>query len=124
MSSPTTLLGRWGEAQVAEYLHKKGYRLIASGYRCRLGEIDLIARKGKELAFVEVKLRRDARFAAAREQVPPAKQRRIVAAAQFFLAEHPECGEYRCRFDVAEVYAPEGVQTQRPDIRYYEHAFW
>ena len=110
MSSPTTLLGRWGEAQVAEYLHKKGYHLIA--------------RKGKELAFVEVKLRRDARFAAAREQVTPAKQRRIVAAAQFFLAEHPECGEYRCRFDVAEVYAPEGVQTQRPDIRYYEHAFW
>lgn len=124
MSSPTTLLGRWGEAQVAEYLHRHGYRLIASGYRCRMGEIDLIARKGKELAFVEVKLRRDAGFAAAREQVTPAKQRRIVAAAKLFLAEHPECGEYRCRFDVAEVYAPEGMRTAKPEIHYYEHAFW
>ncbi len=124
MSSETTLLGRWGEAQVAEYLHKKGYRLIASGYRCRMGEIDLIARKGKILAFVEVKLRRDDHFATAREQVTAAKQRKILVTAEHFLAQHPEMGEYRCRFDVAEVYAPEGLNTRKPEIRYFEHAFW
>lgn len=124
MSSETTLLGRWGEAQVAEYLHKKGYRLIASGYRCRMGEIDLIARKGPYLAFVEVKLRRDAKFATAREQVTAAKQRKILVTAEHFLAQHPEMGEYRCRFDVAEVYAPEGTKTLKPEIHYYEHAFW
>ncbi len=124
MSSQTTLLGRWGEAQVGEYLHKKGYRLIASGYRCRMGEIDLIAEKGGVLAFVEVKLRKNADFAAAREQVTPATQQRIRTTAAFFLSEHPEYGEYRCRFDVAEVYAPEGVQTRRPKICYYEQAFW
>ena len=124
MSSETTLLGRWGEAQVAEYLHKKGYRLIASGYRCRMGEIDLIARKGPYLAFVEVKLRRDAKFATAREQVTPAKQRKILVTAEHFLSQHPEMGEYRCRFDVAEVYAPEGMKTLKPEIHYYEHAFW
>ena len=124
MSSETTLLGRWGEAQVAEYLHKKGYRLIATGYRCRMGEIDLIARKGQFLAFVEVKLRRDDHFATAREQVTAAKQRKILVTAEHFLAQHPEMGEYRCRFDVAEVYAPEGLNTRKPEIRYYEHAFW
>ena len=124
MSSETTLLGRWGEAQVAEYLHKKGYRLIASGYRCRMGEIDLIARKGPYLAFVEVKLRRDAKFATAREQVTAAKQRKILVTAEHFLSQHPEMGEYLCRFDVAEVYAPEGTKTLKPEIHYYEHAFW
>ena len=124
MSSDTALLGRWGEKQAAGYLHQKGYRLLAAGYRCRMGEIDLIAQKGRELAFVEVKLRRNANFAEPREQVTAAKQRRILLAARHFLAQHPEYGEHYCRFDVAEVYAPDGVQTAKPEIRYYEHAFW
>ena len=124
MSSDAALLGRWGEKQAAGYLHQKGYRLLAAGYRCRMGEIDLIAQKGRELAFVEVKLRRNARFAEPREQVTAAKQRRILLAARNFLAQHPEYGEYSCRFDVAEVYAPDGLQTAKPEIRYYEHAFW
>lgn len=124
MSSDAALLGRWGEKQAAGYLHQKGYRLLAAGYRCRMGEIDLIAQKGRELAFVEVKLRRNARFAEPREQVTTAKQRRILLAARNFLAQHPEYGEHYCRFDVAEVYAPDGLQTAKPEIRYYEHAFW
>ena len=123
MSSETTILGRWGEAQVGEWLHKHGYRLLASGYRCRMGEIDLIVAKGCYLAFVEVKLRKDAGFATAREQVTAAKQRRIRTTAEYFLAEHPELAEHYCRFDVAEVYAPEGVQTAKPKICYYENAF-
>ncbi len=124
MSSDAALLGRWGEKQAAGYLHQKGYRLLAAGYRCRIGEIDLIAQKGRELAFVEVKLRRNANFAEPREQVTAAKQRRILLAARHFLAQHPEYGEHYCRFDVAEVYAPDGLQTAKPEIRYYEHAFW
>ena len=124
MSSDAALLGRWGEKQAAGYLHQKGYRLLAAGYRCRMGEIDLIAQKGRELACVEVKLRRNANFAEPREQVTAAKQRRILLAARHFLAQHPEYGEHYCRFDVAEVYAPDGVQTAKPEIRYYEHAFW
>ncbi len=124
MSSDAALLGRWGEKQAAGYLHQKGYRLLAAGYRCRMGEIDLIAQKGRELVFVEVKLRRNARFAEAREQVTSAKQRRILLAARHFLAQRPEYGEHYCRFDVAEVYAPDGMQTAKPEIRYYEHAFW
>ena len=124
MSSDAALLGRWGAKPAAGYLHQKGYRLLAAGYRCRMGEIDLIAQKGRELAFVEVKLRRNANFAEPREQVTAAKQRRILLAARHFLAQHPEYGEHYCRFDVAEVYAPDGLQTAKPEIRYYEHAFW
>lgn len=124
MSSPAALLGRWGEAQAAALLHKKGYTLLASGYRCRMGEIDLIGAKACELVFVEVKLRKNDGFAAAREQVTPAKQWRIRLTAEYFLSEHPEYADFRCRFDVAEVYAPQGLETKRPKICYYEHAFW
>ena len=123
MSSEKTVLGRWGEAQVGEWLHKHGYRLIASGYRCRMGEIDLIAVKGTNLAFVEVKLRKDDRFASAREQVTVPKQRRIRTTAEYFLAANPDYADLCCRFDVAEVYAPQGVQTVKPKICYYENAF-
>ena len=122
--SRSNLLGAWGEATAAEYLRRKHYKIGAVNYRCRVGEIDLIAQKGRELAFVEVKLRRNANFAEPREQVTAAKQRRILLAARHFLAQHPESGEHYCRFDVAEVYAPDGVQTAKPEIRYYEHAFW
>ena len=124
MSSATSLLGKWGEDQVARYLHKKGWKLLAAGYRCRMGEIDLIVRKGNTLAFVEVKLRKNAAFSTAREQVTPSKQKRIRTTAAQFLSQHPELAECVCRFDVAEVYAPEGMDTRRPDIFYYENAFW
>lgn len=57
------LTGAWGEALAAEYLRKKRYEILASGYRCRFGEIDLIVKNRKFLVFVEVKLRKSAEFA-------------------------------------------------------------
>ena len=124
MSAQTSLLGRWGEALVGKWLQRHGYTLLASGYRCRMGEIDLIAKKGNMLAFVEVKLRKDARFSTAKEQVTPAKHRRIHTTAQFYLAQNPSLADYFCRFDVAEVYAPQGMETEKPKINYLENAFW
>ena len=115
------LLGRWGEAQVAGWLRKNGYEVVASGYHSRFGEIDLIAVKGGFLTFVEVKLRKDAAFAQAREFVDARKRRRILTTAQCYLAEHPT--HLQPRFDVAEVYAPEGTRTKQPVIRYWENAF-
>ena len=53
------LLGKWGETQVANYLRKQGYNIVDVNYRCRLGELDLVATNRKYLAFVEVKLRRN-----------------------------------------------------------------
>ncbi len=115
------LLGQWGEAAVAEDLRKKGWVIEAAGFRCRMGEIDLVATKGKFLAFVEVKLRKDDRFATAAEAVTRQKQDRLRAAAEIYLMRYPT--ELQPRFDVAEVYAPQGTATPKPDIRYIENAF-
>lgn len=117
----TTLLGRWGERVAADHLRKHGWRILASGYRCRWGEVDLIAEKGGLVSFVEVKLRKSDGFAPAREAVTPAKQRKLRATAEFWLSEH---GDERCaRFDVVEVYAPDGVKTRRPKVQILEDAF-
>ena len=83
------LLGRWGEALAAEELRRRGYRLVAAGWQCRFGEIDLIAENEKYISFTEVKLRRDDRIAQAREFVDRRKQERIRTTAQLYLAEHP-----------------------------------
>jgi len=116
------LLGRWGEATAAEYLRARGYKVIASGWRCRFGEIDLICTNEKYICFTEVKLRKNDTFAPARESVTAGKQRRLKTAAELYLSEH-QC-ELQPRFDIAEVYAPEGVHTARPVIHYLENAFW
>lgn len=115
------LLGRWGEAQVADYLRARGYRLLAAGWRCRFGEVDLIADNGRYLCFVEVKLRKDDRFAPARAFVDGRKQAKLRITAEAYLAQYPT--QLQPRFDVAEVYAPDGVETKEPQICYIEDAF-
>ena len=65
----SNLLGGWGEALAAEYLRKKRWEVVAQGWRCRFGEIALIVKNKKYLAFVEVKLRKSDRFAGAMEYV-------------------------------------------------------
>lgn len=115
------LLGRWGEDLVAEDLRKRGCDIVAAGWYCRMGEIDLIAADKRYLRFVEVKLRKDARFAQAREAVNARKQEKLRLAAQLYLAENPT--GLQPRFDVAEVYAPEGTETKKPEIIYIENAF-
>lgn len=115
------LLGKWGEAVVAADLRKRGWRVLAAGYRCRFGEIDLIASDGKFLTFTEVKLRKSARYGTAAEAVDRRKQERLRATAQLYLAQHPS--GLQPRFDVAEVYAPNGLETEDPQINYIEDAF-
>lgn len=115
------LLGRWGEALAAEELRRRGYRIVAAGWHCRFGEIDLIAENRTYLSFTEVKLRKDATVAQAREFVDRRKQERLRTSAQLYLMEHPT--QLQPRFDVMEVYAPEGMNTTRPQILFYENAF-
>ena len=116
------LLGRWGEALVAEDLRRRGWRIVAAGYRSRFGEIDLIAEDGRYLAFVEVKLRKSGAFAPARAFVDRRKQEKLRITAECWLAEHP-AGGLQPRFDVAEVYAPRGLGTERPQLQYVLNAF-
>lgn len=115
------LAGAWGEAIAAEYLRKKQYRIVASGFRSRFGEIDLIVKNRKYLAFVEVKLRKSAGFALAREFVDSRKQDKLRKTAAVYLSENPT--ELQPRFDVIEIYAPDGTMTVSPDIYHMEDAF-
>ena len=117
----TNLLGPWGEALAADYLRRRGYEIVAANYRCRLGEIDLIARKRDCIAFVEVKLRANDHFAQAREFVTRDKQERLRSTALLWLSQHET--DAQLRFDVIEIYAPDGVQTRRPRIVYLPNAF-
>lgn len=115
------LLGSWGEALAAEYLRRKHYTITASGYRCRFGEIDLIAQNRKCIVFVEVKLRKSPDFAKALEYVDSRKQKRLRTAASLYLSQNPT--KLPARFDVIEIYAPEGTETLRPEIYHLEDAF-
>ena len=113
--------GDWGEALVAGYLRRQGYAIVAAKYRCRFGEIDLIARDGETLCFVEVKERGGTEHGLPREFVTAAKQRRLRTTAQFYLASHDP--DAVCRFDVAEVYADQGRTPEGTRIEYIENAF-
>ena len=115
------LLGPWGEALAAEYLRKKGCRIEAMNYRTRLGEIDIIAANSRYLIFCEVKLRKTADFAAAREFVDARKQQRLRSTALVYLSQHEI--NLQPRFDVIEIYAPNGTATKKPQINHMEDAF-
>ena len=115
------LLGPWGEALAAEYLRKKGCRIEAMNYRTRLGEIDIIAANRRYLIFCEVKLRKTADFAAAREFVDARKQQRLRSTALVYLSQHET--SLQPRFDVIEIYAPDGTATKKPQINHMEDAF-
>lgn len=90
-------LGKEAENRAEQCLRQRGYRIVARGYRCRRGEIDLIAKHQETLVFVEVRYRRDGLVSAA-ESIDRAKMRRIALAAQHYLAFHPTA--LPCRFDV------------------------
>ena len=117
----SNLLGAWGESLAAEYLKKKGYKLLAANYRSRFGEIDLIAANKSYLAFVEVKLRKSDRFAKAAEFVDFHKQNRLRSTAQMYLSKFPT--QLQPRFDIIEIYAPDGIETLKPEIYHMEDAF-
>lgn len=115
------IAGAWGEALAAEYLRKKHFELLGANYRSRYGEIDLIVRNKKYLIFVEVKLRKSDRFARAAEFVDYRKQERLRNTAQMYLSENPT--ELQPRFDIIEIYAPDGIATSNPIINHMEDAF-
>lgn len=93
--------GLMAEKMAALLLRIKGYKILQSRYKTRFGEIDLIARQGKTLIFVEVKARPDERRAL--EAISLRAQKRIYDTASFYLAEHPDFQNFEMRFDVISV---------------------
>lgn len=113
-------LGRAWESRAAAWLDAQGFRTIAQGYRCRLGEIDLIVDDGQDLVFVEVRARKLDSLGTAVESVGTAKQRRIIRATRHYLMRHPRAQARRIRFDVV---AFDGIDTSDPKVTWIRNAF-
>ena len=121
-------LGRKGEQIAVRYLKEQGYKILHRNWKSTLGEIDIIAREGGMLCFVEVKTRSDEDFGGALGAVGPAKQAQIVRAALGFLMKH-KLPVQDCRFDVVAIQfdAKEGspscelVQDAFPATSFYKY---
>ena len=103
------------EDLVAELFKRAGLRILARNWRCRHGEIDLIAEERGTLVFAEVRYRGNSRFGGAAESITDAKRMRIVAAASLYLAGRPQAD---CRFDVLLLDTLQGGR-----IRWIRNAF-
>ncbi|NLW64774.1 MAG: YraN family protein [Clostridiales bacterium] len=117
----TKLTGRWGEQTAAKYLKEKKYRIVGMNYSCRLGEIDLIAENREYIVFAEVKLRKSDVFAEAKEFVTRSKQEKIIKTASLWLSQNET--KKQPRFDVIEIYAPEGAVPGSVKINHIQNAF-
>jgi len=106
--------GADGERAAVKFLEGRGYRIVASNYRTRLGEIDLIAEDGTTLVFIEVKARADDRFGGPAAAITRAKQARIARLAQQYMAAR-RLGERACRFD-AVLISGEDPRLQRIEL--------
>ncbi|HZN86949.1 MAG TPA: YraN family protein [Burkholderiales bacterium] len=105
MNSP----GVRAEELCADLLRRAGLRILARNWRCRLGEIDLVAEEAGTLVFAEVRLRRNARYGGAAESITAAKRARLLAAARLYLAG---CAPAPCRFDVLLLDALEAPRVE------------
>ena len=111
-------IGESGEALAVKFLKKNGYKIIEQNYRCKLGEIDIIARDGRVLAFIEVKARRTGEFGGPKWAVTPKKQRKISMVALEYLKKTKQMQE-RARFDVVAI----RLLPDRPDVEIIKNAF-
>ena len=117
----TNKLGSWGEDKALRFLKKLDYREVTRGYRTRFGEIDIIVCNDEYMVFVEVKLRKNREHGEARDFVGAPKQRRLRSTAEIWLSANET--ELQPRFDVIEIYAPDGLKTRKPEIIHIENAF-
>lgn len=111
-------LGRCGEDLALRHIEKLGYRIIERNYRCALGELDLVARDGDTLVFIEIKTRRQGAAEAAKEAVDARKRRQLSKAALAYLKAHGGW-ETRARFDVVTV----GLEGAEPKVELIRNAF-
>jgi putative endonuclease len=112
-------LGQSGEETVVRYLEKNGYTILIKNYRCKIGEIDIIARDGADLVFIEVKTRSGLGYGTPAAAVTIRKQRQITRAAQWYLAEQ-KLFDAPARFDVISVLFGE---ASRQEIDHITNAF-
>lgn len=112
----TKIIGDFGENQVAKLYKNNGYKIIARNFSCRMGELDIVARKLDTVVIIEVKTRKNQNFAYAKEFVDYKKQNKIKNTTMIFLQKY-NLSDNIIRFDVAEVY------TETNTINIIENAF-
>jgi putative endonuclease len=112
--------GRLWESRAAKYLERHGLAILARGYRCRLGELDLVCREDRQLVIVEVRARSRGALCSAIDSVDAYKRRRIVQATRHLLMRHAEWHTAVIRFDVV---AFDAIDTPEPQIRWIQNAF-
>jgi putative endonuclease len=110
--------GKIGESIAVKFLKKNGYKILQQNYRCALGEIDIIARDGDVLTFVEVKARRTDQYGGPKWAVTPRKQRKISMVALDYL-KMTEQMDSEARFDVVAI----RMWSEQPDIEIVRNAF-
>ena len=112
--------GRHWEAVAADYLEDHGLTVLARGYRCRLGELDLVCRDGRLLVVVEVRARASSSYGSAVETVDARKRAKIVRATRHFLTTRREWHDAQVRFDVV---AFDATDAEEPVLRWIPNAF-
>ena len=117
MSAPSyhITLGKSGETYACLELERRGYAILDRRDRTRAGEIDVVAREGDTLVFIEVKARRSTRFGTAAEAITRQKQQKLMQMASFYILAR-RLGHVRCRFDVVTVTFGTGERLPRIDV--------
>ena len=118
MSQARMTLGKSGEDLACRELQRRGYAIVARRFRVRGGELDIVARDGQVLVFIEVKTRAGRQFGSAAEAVTVVKQRRLAELANEYLMRHHVSG-CPCRFDVVSIHFSAGS----PTIEIIQNAF-
>ncbi|MBT9163479.1 MAG: hypothetical protein DDT24_00386 [Chloroflexi bacterium] len=90
MADTRKLVGAFGEGAAEEYLKKCGYRILETNFRCVLGEIDIVAREGDSLVFVEVRTRRSLAFGSPEESITAAKKAKLIKLGQYYVQAHQD----------------------------------
>lgn len=109
-------LGRFGEKVAAGYLRKHGYRILKTNYRCPAGEIDIIARKGEYLVFVEVRTKRNSELGSPEESISQIKKEKLAALAELYIQSHESCQSMPWRIDVVAVEVKQNGQVSRVEL--------
>jgi putative endonuclease len=117
---PRHASGRAWEIAASDLLAQRGIEIIARGYRCRLGELDIVGIDGSTLVVIEVRARASGARGSAIETVGARKQRRIVNATRHFLMRHPVWFARPIRFDVIAV---DGIDGAKPRMQWIKGAF-
>lgn len=113
-------LGKLAEELALRHLQRKGYKILAQNYRCRYGEIDIVALDGHTLVFVEVRAKRSADFGTPQESISRQKQRKIREVARFYLSNELKRGS-ACRFDAVAVQFETDFKVK--ELEHIENAF-